>query len=107
MWDWAIWGALAAGFVAVLVAFGFLVVRILRTWRDLKRTRRHVARALDRLAANGERTATLAAGVGESEELERSVARLRRSLAQLAVLSAAIDEAQHTFDDAITLVPGS
>jgi HAMP domain-containing protein len=104
MWDWAIWGGLAAGALAVVAALLFLAVRVLQAWRDLKRVRRHLLRELGELGEKGEQTADKAASLGETEELERSVARLRRSLAQLAVLRSAVDEAQQTLG-AKTVVP--
>jgi hypothetical protein len=105
MWDWAIWGALAAGGVAVGAALAFAAVRALRGWRDFKRARRHLFRALDELGAKGERAAGAAAALGDSEELQASVGRLRRSLAQLAVLRAAVDEAQETFGRFAAVMP--
>jgi 3-deoxy-D-manno-octulosonic-acid transferase len=97
MWDWAVWGALIAGALAVGGALALLVVRSLRAWRDLKRSRRHLFRSLDDLAVKGEATAEKAASAGETEELQRSLVHLRRSLAQLAVLREAMDEVQDTF----------
>jgi hypothetical protein len=105
VWDWAIWVALILGGLALAGALAFLVVRALQAWRDFKRTRRHLFRALDRLSAAGEETAEKAAAAGESEELQRSVARLRSSLAQLAVLREAVGEAQATVGRVTALVP--
>jgi hypothetical protein len=105
VWDWAIWGALAAGFLAATGGLAFLVVRTLQAWRDFKRVRRHVFKGLDDLAAKGELTAEKAAAAAETEELERSVARLRGSLARFAVLRAALDEAQETFARPFAFLP--
>ena len=97
MWDWAIWGALIAGALAVAGALALLGVRILQGWRDFKRARRHVFGGLDVLAAKGEATTEKAATAGETGELQRSLLRLRGALAQLAVLREAVDEAQDSF----------
>jgi 3-deoxy-D-manno-octulosonic-acid transferase len=105
MWDWAIWIALILGFAAGVGALAFLAVRSLQAWRDVKRVRRHVFKGLEELAARGELTAEKASGLGETEELERSVGRLRRSLAQLAVLREALDEAQDTLGRITAVVP--
>ena len=87
---------LGAGFLAALGAIVFLIVRVLEAWRSLKRFRRHLGRALERLEDAGRRTSESAARAGEQEELTASLARLRRSLAQLAVLRGALDEATGT-----------
>ncbi len=105
MWDWSIWGALAVGALASVAALSFAAVRALRAWRDFKRLRRHVFRALDRLATEGERTAELAAQATQNEELERSLGRLRRSLARLAVLREALGEARETFGRFAVVMP--
>ena len=97
MWNWAIWGALILAGVAVLGAVVLLAVRALQAWRDLKRVRRHVFRALDDLTAAGERAAEAAAQATDTTELSRSLRRLQAALAQLAVLREAIDEVQSVF----------
>jgi ubiquinone biosynthesis protein UbiJ len=94
VWDWAIWGALIVGGGVVVAGLVLLAVGALRAWRDFKRLRRHVAKALGALAAAGERTAELAAAASDTAEVERSLARLRGSLAQLAVLRREIDDVQ-------------
>jgi HAMP domain-containing protein len=105
MWDWAIWGALGAGGLVVLAALALLAVSALRAWRDLKRTRRHLFRGLDELAAKGEATTEKVAAAGETEDLQRSLLRLRAALAQLAVLRGAMDEVQDTFGRLGAVVP--
>jgi 3-deoxy-D-manno-octulosonic-acid transferase len=92
VWDWSIWGALVVGGVAILVATAHVVARSLQAWRSLKRVRRHLVRDLDALAAAAERTAERAAQVSDATRVERSLRRLGRSLAQLAVLRAAMDD---------------
>lgn len=105
MWDWAIWGALAAGFVAAAGGLVFFVVRSLQAWRDFKRVRRHLFKGLDDIAAKGEQTAEKAAALGETEEMGQTLTRLRRTLAQFAVLRAALGEAQDTFGRVAAFVP--
>jgi hypothetical protein len=97
MWDWSIWGALIVGGIALAAGTALLVVRSLQVWRDFKRTRRCIVRGLDEVAAKGEAATARSAVAGETEELQRSLLRLERSLAQLAVLREAIDEVQDTF----------
>ncbi len=94
MWDWAIWGALVAGALAVGGATAFLAVRALEAWRRLKRLRRRVAGGLEALASAGEKTAERAAAAADTTQLERSLGRLRGSLAQLAVLRRALEDVQ-------------
>ncbi|MBX5473605.1 MAG: hypothetical protein IRZ20_01145 [Thermoleophilia bacterium] len=96
MWEWAIWGALAVAVAALAGSLTFAAVRALEAWRALKRLRRHVAKALERLSDAGERAAQAAAAAADTTELERSLERLGRSLARLAVLREALDEAQTT-----------
>jgi len=105
VWDWAVWGALIASALAVSGGFAFLVVRALQGWRDFKRTRRHLFKALDDLAAKGEAAADKAASLGDTEELEASVGRLRLSLAQLAVLREAVGEAQGVVGRVAAVMP--
>jgi len=93
MWSWTIYGALLASALLVTAAFALLVVRVLQGWRDFKRLRRHVFRDLDRLFARVETFAEKATDVADTSRLETSFARLRESLARLAVLRAALDEA--------------
>ena len=93
MWDWAIWGALIVAALAVGTASALLARRALRGWRDVKDARLDVVRRLDDLSAKVEATAERVAAAGDTGELQESVGRLRVSLAQLAVLRAALDEA--------------
>ena len=105
MWDWAIWGALILATLAGVAAFPLLVVRALEAWRGFKRTRRKVVGGLGEFAAKGEATADKLAGAGDNPELQESLGRLRISLARLAVLRKALDEAQDTFARVTALVP--
>ena len=78
--------------LAVLGGLALLGVRVLQAWRDLKRFRRHLSRELEQLAERAETTAVKVESASDTEELEGSVGRLRRSLAMLAVLRAELDD---------------
>ena len=91
--DWTIWTALIVGGPAVLAALGYLGVRILQGWRTVKRFRRHLGKELAQLADAGERTAEAAARATDTTELDRSLSRLRITLARFTVLREALDEA--------------
>ena len=103
--NWAVYGALILGFLAVAAALVFLGIRLLRAWRDFKRLRRHVARELGRVADLAERTAESAARALDTSELEASLARLRVALARFGILREAIDEATGTFDRLTAVYP--
>ena len=90
--DWAIWAALIVGVVATAAATAFLIVRILRAWRDFKRFRRHLGKELDRLADAGEVTVQKLETASDTRELDEAVSRLQISLARLAVLRLYLDE---------------
>jgi len=95
--DWTIWTALIVGALAVLAALGYLGIRILQGWRTLKRFRRHLGNELAQLADAAERTAEAAARATDTAELDRSLSRLRLTLARFAVLREALDEATAAF----------
>jgi len=97
MWDWAIWAALIVAAAAGMAALALLVARSLRAWRALKETRRAVVGGLDELAARSQAVADKLAVGADTAELQESLGRLRLSLARLAVLRAAIAEADETF----------
>src|SRR5947207_14540159 len=105
MWNWLIYAALIVGALAILGALALLAIRALQAWRSFKRLRRHVAKELERLADLGEATAEKVALATAAEELDRSLASLRVSLAQLAVLRAAVDEVSDTVGSVTALVP--
>ena len=94
---WLIWAALGAGILAVLGALAYLAVRLLQGWRDFKRVRRRVVKALETFTEKAELAAEKAEAAADTEELQERLGRLRRSLAQLAVLRAAVDEARSLF----------
>jgi hypothetical protein len=90
---WTIWTALLVGGVAVLAALGFLAVRLLQGWRTLKRFRRHLGKELDRLADTLERTSEATARATDRTRLDDALGRLRVTLARVAILREALDEA--------------
>ena len=90
--NWAVYGTLIAGFLAVSGAIAFVVVRILQGRRTLKRFRRQMAKELARLAALGEQTVEKVETVTDNAQLDESLGRLRVTLARFAVLRAALDE---------------
>jgi methyl-accepting chemotaxis protein len=85
----AVWIALAVSIVAVFGAAALLVQRVLRTWRDVRRTGRVLAAGISEIAA---RTAATAAGVARLAEqplqAARAVEQLESSVGELAVLRA-------------------
>jgi hypothetical protein len=105
MWDWAIWAALAVAVAAGVAAAGLLAARVRELWRMIKGTRGRVVEELDVLVARGEETAEKASAAGDTAELQESVGRLRVSLAELAVLRDALDEAQDAFDPVAPFLP--
>jgi hypothetical protein len=105
MWNWAIWGALILAGLAGIGALALLAARARTAWRDVRDTRRDVVIRLDGLAANAEATAEKIATAGDTEGLENSLERLRVSLAQLAVLRAALDETQDTVGRVTAYLP--
>ena len=105
MWNWAIYGALIVGFLAVSGAAALVLVRGLRGWRALKRLRRGIARELNRLADLGEATADKIAVATDNAKLEESLSRLRVDLARFAILRRAIDEVDEMFQRATWVFP--
>lgn len=95
--DWAIWGALILGFLAVVAAAAVLVVRFLRARRDLRRFRRHLGTELDRLADLREATVRKLETATDTRALDESLSHLRVTLARFAVLRASLDESLDTF----------
>ena len=90
---WTIWIALIVGGLAVLGALGFLGVRLLQGWRTLKRFRRHLGKELDGIADALERTSEATARATDRSRLDRALRRLRVTLARVAILREALDEA--------------
>ena len=105
MWDWAIWAALILVGLAGIAALALLFVRARDAWRSFEETRRTMVRGLDELAASAEAVAEKAAAAEGTTELEETLGRLRVSLARLAVLRAALDEAEVTFRPVTAFLP--
>jgi hypothetical protein len=105
MWDWAIWGALSLGGAAGVAAISLVAARARQLWRAVKGTRRDVVQRLDELAAAGETTADKLATAGDMAELHESLRHLRVSLARLAVLRQAIDEAEGVIGRVTSVIP--
>jgi 3-deoxy-D-manno-octulosonic-acid transferase len=105
MWDWAIWAALVLGTLAGIAALAMLVVRSLEAWRAFQQTRGAVVGGLDEFAAQAEAVADKLAAAGGTAELQKSVGRLRVSLARLDVLRAALDEVDGTVGRVTAYLP--
>jgi hypothetical protein len=105
VWDWAIWAALILGAVAGLAALARLAVRVRSVWRRFDETRGTLVRRIDELTVKAEVFAEKAAVVDDTAELEETLGRLRVSLARLAVLRTALDEARVTFRPVTAFLP--
>ena len=103
--DWAIYGALIFGGIAVLAAAAFVVVRALQGWRTLKRFRRHLGRSLQDLADKAEHTGEIVERVSNQRELEDTLAHLRVGLATFAVLRTALDEVGESLTRVASVYP--
>ena len=97
MWDWAVWGALAVAICSGIAGIVLVFVRVRVALRSVKSLRSGAVAGLGSIAAKAELAAAKAEKAGDTRELQQSVARLRRSLAQLAVLRAAIDRVEKQF----------
>ncbi len=87
--------AFLIGLMVVVVAAAFCVMRGVRLWRQLKRTRNAMGAELDALEARTARTETLLAQAERrSAELETALERLRASRARVQVLRGALESAQ-------------
>ena len=106
MWDWAVWGALIVALGAGIAALVLFFRRTRAAYRDFGRTRQTMSREIDELAARGEATAARAeAAAGDTSDLQASLERLRISLAQLAVLTEALDEVDGMLARAMAVLP--
>jgi hypothetical protein len=93
----AIWIALALAlaFAAVAGGMALAAVRALRTWRAFRRLTRSIGKGLGDLGAKAAATEEKAiAAAGNGPKLAAAAKRLQDSLAELAVLRAALAEAQ-------------
>ena len=106
MWDWAIWTALIIVVVTGIAALTLLVRRSLKAWRAFKDTGGEILRRLDDFTAKAEEVADkIAAADSGTAEAQESLARLRVSLARLAVLRDAIDEVDRLFGHVAAEIP--
>src|SRR5262245_13196073 len=106
MWDWAIWAALILVAVAGTASLTLLVQRSLNAWRAFRDVGGETLRRLDDFTAKAEEVADkIAAADDGTVEVQESLGRLRASLARLAVLREAIDEADHLFGGVAAAVP--
>ena len=94
----ALWIALAFLLVALVATPAMLGLRALKAWRSFRSFTGAIASALDsvmRSAATAEEHATALAA--NAERLTRATEHLQASLAELALLRSAADEARGTF----------
>ena len=97
MWDWVVWGALVVAICSGIAGIVLVVVRVVEAARNAKTARVRVADRLSAISRKAELAATKAESAGDTQELQESIARLRGSLAQLAILRAAIAEFERQF----------
>ena len=93
MWDWAVWGALVVAICSGIAGLALVVVRVVEALRALGAVRRSATQALGAITAKAELTATKAEAAGDTRELQETVARIRVSLARVAILRAALERA--------------
>ena len=105
MWDWAIWAALIVVVLAGLAALTLFAVRARTAWRDLRATQRATLQRLDEFAGKAEAVAEKLSAEDDTVELQTSLKRLRVSLAQLAVLRAALAEVDGTVGRVTAYLP--
>jgi len=94
VWDWAVWGALAVAICSGIAGLAFLFARVREAVRRVKSLRSGAVAGLGSLTRKAELAATKAEAAGDTRELQESVSRLRRSIAQLAILRSAIADAE-------------
>ena len=93
-----VWGALAVAICSGIAAVVVLFRRIRELVRHGKRVYSRAAAGLSAIEEKAELAAVKAETVGDGTlALEKSVARLRGSIAQIAVLRAALDEVDEQF----------
>jgi hypothetical protein len=102
---WVVYGALIFSGISVVAATAFVVVRVLRGWRTLKRFRRHLGRSLQDLADKAEHTGEIVERVSDQRELENTLAHLRVGLATFAVLRTAVDEVSESLTRVAAVYP--
>jgi hypothetical protein len=90
-----VWIAIAAAFSVVVGGLVVVVIRGLHTWRTLRRLLRAVSRHLGELETKAAATEQKAVTVtAKGSRLAQALAHLDQSLAELAVLRAAFEEAR-------------
>ena len=97
MWDWVVWGALAVAICSAIAAMVLVLARVRDVLRSLKSLNARAVESLRALEAKAELAAAKLESATDMRELQASVARLRRSLARLAILRAAIAEVEAKF----------
>ncbi len=98
----AVWVCLAIAVLVPAAAGGRLLGRVLHFFRTLRRFRREFASGLTELGETAER---LGAPGDAATRLEPALGRLRRSLAQLNVLLAAVDEVRDSWARVAAVYP--
>ena len=92
--------------MALAVSLVVLTRRGLRTWRSLRAFTASAEQALDAVNASAAQAETHGTALAAAtERLEQAQARLKRSLAELAVLRAAANEVSTTVSRVRGLVP--
>ena len=100
------WLALAVAVVLTVASLVYVTLNALELFRAFKRLSRNVGAELDRVSATTaqiERHLELAAESGS--HLEESLARLRVSRAELAVLTTAVADVRASIDRVTAFVP--
>ncbi|HEU5243605.1 MAG TPA: hypothetical protein VFU33_04320 [Gaiellaceae bacterium] len=106
MWDWAIWAALILVVAAGTASLTLLARRSLTAWRAFKDVGPEILHGLDGFTAKAEAVADKVAAAGDATvEVQESLGRLRISLARLAVLRDALDEADQMLGSVAAAFP--
>jgi hypothetical protein len=101
-----VWFALGVSVVLTTVGAVVFFRRGLELWRDLKRVRLAVTLKLEGLAYRAEELSTRMAAVpARAPAVEEEVGRLRRSLAELGVLTAALRDVRDAFGRVTAVYP--
>jgi hypothetical protein len=95
--DGVVWSALAVAICSGIAGIVLVVVRGLEAVRAAKKAGVRITDRLGSVSRKADLATTKLESAGDTRELQESVARLRRSLAQLAILRAAIAEVEKQF----------
>jgi hypothetical protein len=98
-----VWIALVVGLLAVVGSIVFVVVRALELWRAIRASGAALGAGMEELGRSAD--ALAAREAPQFERLEPKLERLRRSSAQLAVLSNAIKRVRDQASSALVLYP--